>query len=95
VLLKTLGAGGRQIRQILLTEYFAWGSLAALTGVLLAAAAGWALSRFVFEVPFTLPVTQLALVWLGVCGLTTAIGLANSGEALKKTPLAVLREMSE
>jgi putative ABC transport system permease protein len=95
VLLKTLGAGGRQIRQILLTEYFAWGSLSALTGVLLAGVAGWALSRFLFEIPFALPATQLALVWVGVCGLTVVIGFANSGEVLRKTPLAVLREMSE
>ena len=95
VLLKTLGARARQIRQILLTEYFAWGSLAALTGVLLAGVAGWALTRFLFEVPFSLPTAQLALVWLGVCVLTTALGFANSGEVLRKTPLAVLREMSE
>ena len=95
VLLKTLGAGARQIRQILLTEYFAWGSLAALTGVLLSAVAAWALVKFLFELQFTLPWAQLALVWAAVCGLTTVIGFANSGEVLRRTPLAVLREMSE
>ncbi|MBI4500671.1 MAG: FtsX-like permease family protein [Gemmatimonadetes bacterium] len=95
VLLKTLGAKGKQIRQILLTEYFAWGSLAAFTGVLLAAIAGWALTTRLFELPFTLPALQLGLVWVVVCLLTTVIGFANSGEVLQKTPLAVLREMSE
>jgi putative ABC transport system permease protein len=95
VLLKTLGAKGRQIRQILLTEYFAWGSLAALTGVLLAAIAGWALTTRLFELPFSLPALQLGMVWVVVCLLTTVIGFANSGEVLRKTPLAVLREMSE
>ena len=95
VLLKTLGAGARQIRQILLTEYFAWGSLAAFTGVLLAGLAGWALTRFLFDMPFTLPAPQLAVTWLAVCLLTVGIGFANSGEVLRKTPLAVLREMSE
>jgi putative ABC transport system permease protein len=95
VLLKTLGAKGSQIREILLTEYFAWGSLAALTGVLLAAVAGWALTTRLFELPFRLPALQLGLVWVVVCLLTTVIGFANSGEVLRKTPLAVLREMSE
>jgi putative ABC transport system permease protein len=95
VLLKSLGARGKQIRQILLTEYFAWGSLAALTGVLLAGVAGWALTTRLFEMPFRLPALELAAVWVGVCLLTTVIGFANSGEVLRKTPLAVLREMSE
>jgi putative ABC transport system permease protein len=95
VLLKTLGARSQQIRQILLTEYFAWGSLAALTGVTLAAVAGWALVTKLFELTFSLPTAQLALVWVAVCILTTIIGFANSGEVLRKTPLAVLREMSE
>jgi putative ABC transport system permease protein len=95
VLLKTLGAGARQIRQILLTEYFAWGSLAALTGVLLASVAAWGLVRFLFEMRFTLPLAALALTWAGVCLLTVVIGFANSGEVLRRTPLAVLREMSE
>ena len=95
VLLKTLGARGAQIRQILLTEYFAWGSLAAFTGVLLAGVAGWALTTRLFELPFHLPALELVGVWAAVCVLTTIIGFANSGEVLRKTPLAVLREMSE
>jgi putative ABC transport system permease protein len=95
VLLKTLGASGRQIRQILLTEYIAWGSLAALTGVLLAGAAGWALITQLFELSFRLPALQLAGVWAVVCALTAAVGFANSGEVLRGTPLAVLREISE
>lgn len=95
VLLKTLGASARQIRQILLTEYLAWGSLAALTGVLLAGLAGWALSTQFFELDFHLPVLALAGVWVTVCALTAVIGLANSRDVLRGTPLGVLREMSE
>ena len=78
MLLKTLGASGRQIRQILLTEYFAWGSLAALTGVLLAGVAGWALMTQLFELTFRLPAIQLAAVWAGVCVLTSVMGFANA-----------------
>lgn len=95
VLLKTMGATGGQIRRIMLTEYVAWGSLAALIGVLLAGAAGWALVTYFFESSYHLPALELAGVWIVVCALTAAVGLANSGEALRGTPLGVLREISE
>jgi putative ABC transport system permease protein len=95
VLLKTMGATGGQVRRIMLTEYVAWGSLAALVGVLLAAAAGWALVTLLFESSYRLPLLELGAVWLAVCVLTAAVGLANSGEALRGTPLGVLRSLSE
>ncbi len=95
VLLKTLGASARQIRRILLTEYAAWGSLAAFTGVLLAGAASWALVTLLFDMQFELPALALAAVWAGVCALTAAVGFANSAEVLRGTPLGVWRELSE
>ncbi|MGH7530350.1 MAG: ABC transporter permease [Gemmatimonadales bacterium] len=95
VLLKTMGATGGQVRRIMLTEYVAWGSLAALVGVLLAGAAGWALITQLFESTYRLPLLELGGVWLVVCALTAVVGLANSGEALRGTPLGVLREISE
>jgi putative ABC transport system permease protein len=94
VLLKTMGATGGQVRRIMLTEYLAWGSLAALVGVLLAAVAGWASVTFL-ESSYRVPVLELAGVWILVCVLTAAVGLANSGEVLRGTPLAVLRAASE
>ncbi|MGH7699028.1 MAG: ABC transporter permease, partial [Gemmatimonadales bacterium] len=95
VLLKTLGASARQIREIFLTEYVAWGSLAALTGVLLAGAAGWALITRFFGLAFRLPAVELGAVWVVVCGLVAAVGFANSAGVLRGTPLGVLRELSE
>ena len=95
VLLKTLGASKRQIGQILFTEYFALGSLAGLTGILLAGIAGWGLVRFLFELSFHFPTAHFAALWLGVVVLTTGIGLANGRDALKKPPLAVIRELAE
>lgn len=95
VLLKTLGASARQIRRILLTEYAAWGSLAAFTGVLLAGAAGWALVTQLFDMRFQLPALPLAAVWAGVCVLTAAVGFANSADVLRGTPLGVWRDLSE
>jgi putative ABC transport system permease protein len=95
VLLKTLGATARQVRRILLTEYLAWGSLAALTGVMLAGVAGWALVTRFFEVPFRLPAVSLVSVWIAVCGLTVAVGFANSRTLLRGTPLGAWRALGE
>jgi putative ABC transport system permease protein len=95
VLLKTLGASKRQIRQIFSTEYVTLGTLAGLTGTLLAALAGWVLIRFLFELDFRLPTAALAIIWVLVVVLTTLIGLASSRTVLAKPPLAVIREISE
>ena len=95
VLLKTLGASARQIRRILLTEYAAWGSLAAFTGVLLAGVASWALVTQLFDMRFQLPALPLAAVWAGVSALTAAVGFASSADVLRGTPLGVWRELSE
>jgi putative ABC transport system permease protein len=95
VLLKTLGASGGQVRRIFLTEYCAWGSLAALTGVLLAGAAGWAVMTRLFELPFRLPALPLLAVWFAVCALVVAVGLAHSRAVVRGTPLALWRALSE
>ena len=52
ILLRTLGASRAQIWRILAVEYLALGLLAALTGLLLALAAVWALAAFVFQAHF-------------------------------------------
>lgn len=95
VLLKTLGARSRTIRRILATEYFALGAFAGLTGVLLASIAGWAAIRFVFELDFRPIVAPLLLFWAGTAALTTIIGLANSRDVIRRTPLAGMRDFTE
>ncbi|MGQ0702080.1 MAG: ABC transporter permease [Gemmatimonadales bacterium] len=92
VLLKTLGATRRQVLRILIAEYLALGGLATVVSIGLASAAGWALFRFVFESSFRLPVLELGGLTALLIGLTLGLGLWNSGEVLKRTPLAVLRE---
>ncbi|HSJ10717.1 MAG TPA: FtsX-like permease family protein, partial [Longimicrobiales bacterium] len=91
-LLRALGATHRQIRNILLVEYAALGALAGLTGTALAALAGWLIMRFVFEMEFELPLVELVSVWLGVTAAAAILGMLNSREALRSTPLAALRE---
>ena len=95
ILLKTIGARSRTIRRILATEYFALGTLAGFTGVLLAAIAGWLLIRFLFELNFYLPGVPLVTFWLATAVLTTAIGLANSRDVVRRTPLAGMRDLAE
>ena len=57
-LLRTLGATRGQVLRILSVEYAALGLGAATVAAVLAGGAGWALSRFVFESRFTLPLTS-------------------------------------
>jgi putative ABC transport system permease protein len=92
VLLRTLGASRRQIAGILLWEYLALGVLAGLAGALLAVGAGWLLARFVFEVPFVVPVLRLAALAASVAALSALVGVAASREVFRSTPLEALRE---
>jgi len=91
VLLRTLGASRGQILKILMVEYFALGFLAALTGVLLAILAAWALAALVFKVSFTIAVWPLFLALLVVPIITVATGLLISRGILNHPPLAILR----
>jgi len=91
ILLRTLGASRGQIFRVILVEYAALGLLAALTGVLLATAAAWALSVFVFNAGFSLAVTPLAVALLAVPALTVVTGLMMSRGVLNHPPLAILR----
>jgi putative ABC transport system permease protein len=94
-LLRTLGASTAQVRTVLLTEYAALGLLAGLTGSLLAAAGGWAAARFVFEIPFRLPVIVLVGFWVGSALLTMLVGAATGRELARRPPLEVLRTLAD
>jgi len=91
ILLRTLGASRTQILRILLVEYFCLGLLAALTGVLLAIAATWALAAFVFDLRFVLSVLAPLIAVVVVSGLTVLTGLLASGGVLNHPPLEILR----
>jgi putative ABC transport system permease protein len=91
VLLRTIGASRRQVTGILLAEYTFLASFASLAGLLLAVAAGWALTIFVFESAFSMPWMQFAVGWILLTGLTLLIALFNSRGTLNRPPLEVLR----
>ncbi len=91
VLLRTLGASRKQILTITALEYVFLGGLASLTGIVISTLASWALARFSFDAPFTLPIWPLLGIALLVTVLTVVIGLANSRGILSRSPLEVLR----
>ncbi|HWF17613.1 MAG TPA: FtsX-like permease family protein, partial [Verrucomicrobiae bacterium] len=91
ILLRTLGASRQQILRILLVEYFSLGVLAALTGILLAVAAAWALCEFVFKVHFDVAIVPLLAALVVVPGLTMFTGMLMSRGVLNEPPLAILR----
>jgi putative ABC transport system permease protein len=91
VLLRTLGAIQKQVLTITALEYLFLGAFAALTGILLALVATWALAHYTFDTPFHPEVSPLIIVFLAVCLVTLITGLINSIGFLKKPPLEVLR----
>ncbi|HTO72769.1 MAG TPA: FtsX-like permease family protein, partial [Gemmatimonadales bacterium] len=92
VLLRTLGASGAQVTRILAVEYASLGLLSAIVAKVLAIAAGWALMKWVFEIPFVLPIAALSVVPAGLVILTVTVGLLSSRDVLRRAPLEVLRE---
>ena len=91
-LLRTLGATSGQVYRVVVAEYLSLGVLAATVALVLAAAAGWAVARFMFEGPFTLPVLPMAALTLAIVVMTVGVGLANSRDVVRRAPLEVLRD---
>ena len=91
VLLRALGASRGQILRILFVEYLSLGLLGALTGILLAIGAAWALAAFVFKISFSLAIPPLLVTLLLVPSVTVFTGLLISRGILNHPPLAALR----
>ena len=93
VLLRTLGATRGQIAKILLAEYSLLGVLGGLTGMLLSMAGGWAVVRYLFKMPFTLPVAPITGIAAVIVALTLLIGLLAGRDVFRETPIAALRDV--
>jgi putative ABC transport system permease protein len=91
ILLRTLGASSGQLLRIQVIEFLLLGLLASVTGILLAVAAQWLLTKFVFKIGFSLPVAHLVAAVCINSVLTVVIGLTASRSVLKRPPLEVLR----
>jgi putative ABC transport system permease protein len=92
VLLRTLGASGRQLMQIQLVEYAVLGVLGAVVGGGLAYGGNAALAVFVFKAPVIMPVTPLVIAVGVVTVLTVATGLLSGRGITRHPPLEVLRQ---
>jgi len=91
ILLRTLGASGRQVQQILLSEYLFLGLFAGLTGALLAIAGSWALAKFMFKIDYSLAVVPLLIALALVSALTVVTGLIANRGVVTHPPLEILR----
>ncbi len=92
VLLRTLGALRNQIIQINFTEYFLLGSLSALTGIVLAFVGSYFLATQELELEFNIRWFPINSIFFVVVFLTVLIGLFNSRDVIKKSPLEILRK---
>ena len=93
VLLRTLGAVEKKIYRINAVEYAALGILSALTGIILAVAGSYLLAHFVFELDFNISWWPILGIFVFIVALTVIIGLWNSRDVVKRSPLAVLRNV--
>lgn len=92
VLLRTLGATRRQLRQIQLVEYAILGVLAAGVGCLLAVAGNALLAKFVFKTSAVAAPGTLAIAVLAVTAVTLLTGLLSGRGVTDHPPLEVLRQ---
>ena len=93
VLLRTLGATRGQIAKILLAEYSLLGMLGGLTGMVLSMAGGWAVVRYLFKMPFALPLAPVTGIAFVIVALTLLIGLLAGRDVFRETPIAALRDV--
>jgi len=91
VLLRTMGGSKRQILLINSLEYFCLGSMASISGILLALVGSWGLAFYTFDSTFAPNLLPILVVFVSITGITIVIGLLNSRGILDKPPLEVLR----
>ncbi|WP_028375448.1 ABC transporter permease [Leeuwenhoekiella sp. MAR_2009_132] len=92
VLLRTMGAKGRQILKIQGLEYLYLGIIGSLSGILLSLIGSLLLAYFVFDTSFVPSWIPFFVLLPGITLLVLAIGLSNSRSVIKSSPLEVLRK---
>ncbi len=92
VLLRTLGATRRQLRQILLVEYAVLGVLAAVTGGLLSIGSTALVAKYRFNATVVVPPLVLLGSIAGAIAITLVTGLITNRGVANTPPLEILRE---
>jgi len=92
VLLRTLGATRRQLRQILLVEYAVLGVLAAVTGALLSIGSTALVAKYRFNATVVVPPLVLFGSVAAAVAITLLTGLITNRGVSGTPPLEVLRQ---
>ncbi len=92
VLLRTIGALKNQIVRINAIEYALLGALSTASGIVIALICSYLLSRFVFELDFSIFWWPVLAIFIFITTLVILIGMYNSREVFSKSPLEVLRK---
>jgi putative ABC transport system permease protein len=61
--------------------------------MLLSIAGGWAVVRYLFKVPFALPIAPISGIAGVIVALTLLIGLLAGRDVFRETPIAALRDV--
>lgn len=89
--LKTLGAKRKVLIVILFVEYALLGLVAGLVGALAAVALSYAVTRYVFEIPWDFSLIVILAGIAATVALVTIVGVSSSFNVLTRKPLAILR----
>jgi len=88
---RTLGASARLVGLMMAVEYAILGTLAGILGSVGGLLLSWALSTYLFEIPWQ-PATRLASAAVVLTSLAvTVVGVVASWDVLRSKPLATLR----
>ncbi|TCC92452.1 FtsX-like permease family protein [Pedobacter frigiditerrae] len=91
ILLRTLGASGKQVLIINAIEYFFLGVLAAGAGLILSISGSWLLAKYSFDATFTPPLVPILVLFSIVVGLVVITGVLSTRNILNQPPLKILR----
>src|SRR5450759_711134 len=91
-ILRTLGADSRYLRRLHLSEFAVLGLLSGLFSAAGAVLLGWALARFVLEIPYQTGIAIWLIGGLGGMSVVTLAGWLNTRQLTMLPPLAILRE---
>jgi putative ABC transport system permease protein len=90
-LLKTLGATRKTVLTIVAAEYGLLGLIAGLIGSAAALGLSYSMSRFLFEIPWSLEPAVIGAGIAGTVALVVLVGVLSSLQSLSRKPLGVLR----
>jgi putative ABC transport system permease protein len=91
-ILRTLGADSRYLRRLHLSEFAVLGLLSGLFSAAGAVLLGWALARFVLEIPYQTGIAIWLIGGLGGMSVVVVAGWLATRQVVQMPPLAILRE---